>query len=390
MYDFDRIIDRKHTSSFKWDCNLDTFGTENVLPMWVADMDFKCPDALLDALRQRLDHGILGYTSRNEAYVNAITNWMHRRHNWDIDKNWITYCSPGVMPGICILISLLTEPGDEIVIQTPNYSSLMDAIKDKGRIMLDNPLLKTDEGYKIDFDYLNRLLKRAKMLLLCNPNNPTGTVWSKNDLEQLGNLCLENDVFVISDEVHCDLTRTGIKHTPFGSLSKAVSNISATCISPNKTFNVGGVLTSTFFISNEDVRNRYNRELSTWQIRLDNVFGRIAVEEVYSSSECERWLDALLEYLDGNVYYAVDRIKSTGKLEIICPDATYLLWIDFSSLGLSNDDLRRFLIYDAHIGLSDGLDFSPHCDQFMRMNVACPRAILEDGLNRLVHAINKL
>jgi len=386
MFDFDTVIDRRNTDSYKWDCNAETFGTEDVLPMWVADMDFACPPPLLDALEARIRHGILGYTSRSEGYEQAIISWLSRRHGWQVDRDWISYCPPGIMPSVCMLIGLLSQPNDRIIIQTPNYSSLMNAIKDSGRLMVENPLKFDGRSYAFDFDDLKTKSSNAKMLLLCNPNNPTGSVWSRDQLAELGDICAKNGVFVISDEVHCDLVYPGSRHTPFGALPGPSQEMSATCISPNKTFNVGGLLTSTIIIPNQILKERYEAELATQQIRLDNVFGRIAVETLYKEPLCEQWLEELLTYLEGNIDTAVARINVIPGLKTHKPQGTYLLWIDFSGLGLTDTALRRMLVHKAKLGLSDGLDFGSRFGQYMRMNIACPRQMLEEGLRRLEKA----
>ncbi len=391
MYNFDEIIPRHGTDSFKWDCTHEVFGRADILPMWVSDMDFRCPPPLLEALKKRIDHGILGYTSRSEGYVDAVTSWLARRFDWQVNRDWITYCSPGVLPAVHILIDILSQPDDKIMIQTPNYTALLDSIRDSQRLMVENPLVFDGEHYHIDFAGLKAKLDRnVKLLLLCSPNNPTGEVWQRDELMRLGEICAENGVFVISDEVHSDLTHKGRRHIPFGSLPENICEMSATCISPNKAFNVGGLLTSTIIIPNSMLKERYEAELGTLQIKLDNVFGRIAVEELYGNPECERWLEELLVYIGGNLDMAVRRINATGRLKTRRPGATYLLWIDFSGLNMTDTALRRFLVDKVGIGLSDGLGFGTRFGQFMRMNVGCPRAYLEEALDRLEKAIAEL
>lgn len=388
MYNFDTVVERKNTDSYKWDCTDEVFGRDDVLPLWVADMDFKCPKPLLDVLFERVEHGVLGYTSRTEGYFQAIMSWMERRHGWRMKREWISYCPPGIMPAVSVLINLLSDVGDSIIIQTPNYSSLIDAIIDNKRHMVENPLIFSDGRYNVDFDDLeSKISDRTKLLLLCNPNNPTGMVWRRDDLEKLGKICRDNGIFIISDEVHCDFIYGNNTHIPLGSVSSELEDISATCFSPNKTFNTGGLLTASIIIPNHKVREEYMAMLKTYQMRLDNVFGRIAVEKVYSDPGCEIWLDELLIYLENNIDFGVERINSIPGLWTVKPEGTYLLWVDFSGLGLDDTELRKLLIDDAGVGFSDGLEFGSSFGQFMRINTACTKATLKDALDRVGNAV---
>jgi cystathionine beta-lyase len=390
MYNFDAPVERKNTNSYKWDSTKEVFGRDDVLPLWVADMDFKCPQPLLDALGNRIEHGILGYTSRTEGYFEAIMSWMERRHGWKMEREWISYCPPGIMPAVSMLINQLSEEGDGIIIQTPNYTSLIDSIKDNNRRMIENPLVFRDGRYQVDFDDLEaKIDDRTKLLLLCNPNNPTGMVWIRHDLERLGKICKKYGIFIISDEVHCDFVYGSNKHIPLGSVSNEIGDISATCFSPNKTFNTGGLLTASIIIQNEKIRKDYMAQLGTYQMRLDNVFGRIAVEEVYSSPGCEQWLDELLIYIERNIDYGVKRINSIDGLWTVKPEGTYLLWVDFKELGLDDSELRKLLINEAGVGFSDGLEFGKDFGQFMRINTACSSALLVEALNKVESAVKK-
>lgn len=391
MYDFEHLVERRNTDSYKWDCNEEVFGRSDLLPLWVADMDFKCPQPLLEALSKRIEHGILGYTSRTEGYFESIISWMERRHGWRMEREWLLYCPPGIMPAVTMLINILSQPGDGIIIQTPNYSSLIDSILDNDRRMIENPLIFKNGRYKVDFEDLNAKIDQStKVLLLCNPNNPTGMVWKKDDLARLGHICRDRGIFIISDEVHCDFTYGDSYHIPLGSVSKEIAEISATCFSPNKTFNTGGLLTASIVIPNPNIREQYLSLLKTYQMRLDNVFGRIAVEEVYSNPECEKWLDDLLVYIEANLDYGVERINSIKGLMTTKPEGTYLLWVDFSGLGLDDTRLRELLVNEAKVGFSDGLEFGKDFGQFMRINTACTRATLAEALDRVESAINSI
>lgn len=391
-FDFDAPVNRRGSLSYKWDSSSRFMGEEEVIPMWVADMDFKCPKPMLDALQTRIEHGILGYTKRGDDYYDMIQNWLARRFNWKIKKEWISYCPPGVIPAVTILLNLLTVSEDPIIMHMPNYDALYGAVLDMGRKLIKCPLKLDKSGYHMDLELFEKLVvkHKVKVMVFCSPHNPTGRVWTKGELKQLGEICKKHGVFVISDEVHCDLVYEPNVHTPFGKLESMVQN-SATLMSPNKSFNVGGLMTATVIIPNAELMSRYKKVLGTWAMNLDTTFGTIAVETLYGNPECEAWLDAVVAYLKKNVEYVTEYVNKNIKgVQTRCPEGTYLMWLDFSQTGLKGDALNEFLIKKAHIDLSSGKEFDPENVTHMRMNVACSFATVKEAMERLKAAVDGL
>ncbi|HPF19130.1 MAG TPA: MalY/PatB family protein [Bacillota bacterium] len=389
-FDFDTPVNRKGTLSYKWDSQARNLGESDVLPMWVADMDFRCPQPMLDALQERIEHGVLGYTKRGDRYYEIMQNWFSRRFDWTVDTQWLCYCPPGVIPAVTILLDILTKPGDPVLMHMPNYDALYGAVKEMGRSLIRCPLLEDEDGFRIDFDLFEKLLReyKIKVMLFCSPHNPSGRVWTGEELEQTGALCARYGVTVISDEVHCDLVYKPHIHTPFGKI-KSMEQNSVTLMSPNKTFNVGGLMTASVIIPDPALMARYRKVLGTWAMNLDTTFGTIAVETLYRDPDCEAWLDAVVEYLRKNAEYATEWINTRiPGVRTRCPEGTYLLWLDFADTGLQGPELYEFLIRKAHLDLSEGSEFDPEDRTHMRMNLACPRATLREALGRLEAAVN--
>ena len=391
-FDFDAPVNRKNSLSYKWDSTERFMGEEDVLPMWVADMDFRCPPAMLEALQKRIDHGVLGYTKRSEAYFDIIQDWLKRRFQWSVEKEWIAYCPPGVIPALAILLDILTKPADPVLVHMPNYDALYGAVLDMGRKLIQCPLILDEDGYHIDFDLFEKLLieHKIKVMVFCSPHNPTGRVWTKQELNQVGEICRKYGVSVISDEVHCDLVYEPNVHTPFGMID-SVSQQSVTLMSPNKSFNVGGLMTASVIIPNADLMARYKKVLGTWAMNLDTTFGTIAVESLYGNPECEAWLGEVVAYLKKNVEYVTAYVNKNIKgVQTLCPEGTYLMWLDFSQTGLRGEALKEFLVKKAHLDLSDGKEFDPRNSTHMRMNVACSFATVQEAMRRLQAAVDQL
>ena len=387
-YNFDKIIDRDNTASVKFDLRKEVFGKEDILPMWVADMDFETPDFIIHALKKRLEHPILGYSYRPDSYFQSIINWVKRRHQWIIKKEWISF-SPGIVPAINMAIMAYTEPGDKIIVQPPVYHPFFSAIKNNNRIQVDNPLKLQYGRYFIDFKDLKAKLKDAKMILLSNPHNPGGSVWTKEELQTLGELCVENDVLIMADEIHSDLVFKPAKYVPMALVSPEIANQTVTFIAPSKTFNMAGLATSSVIISNQSLKEEFDRILDTIHIGMGNIFGTVASEAAYNHGD--EWLDELLEYLSKNMDYVEQFITEyIPEIKVIRPEGTYLMWLDCSGLNLNNKDLKDFMIQDAGLGFNDGRMFGTGGDQFMRMNVACPKITIEQALIKLKEAILSL
>lgn len=381
-YDFDKTIDRRATNSYKWDS-----APEGVLPMWVADMDFRTAPAIIDALQKRVAHGIFGYTRVPDAYYDAVTSWFSRRHGWDIDREWIIYTS-GVVPAVSAVIKALTVPGDKVMVQTPVYNCFFSSIRNNGCEIVSNPLRRTADTYKMDFDALERCAAdpRAKVMLLCNPHNPAGRVWTPDELTRLGNICLRNGVTVVADEIHCELVYQGFKYTPFASLSDAFLHRSVTCVSPSKAFNIAGLQIANIVAFDNDLRSRIDKAININEVCDVNPFGVAATIAAYN--EGEEWLNQLVDYLHGN-YEAMAEFcrRELAEFPITRLEGTYLVWMDCSSLGMSSDALEHALLDDARLWLNAGTMYGAEGEGYMRWNIACPRSVMLDGLNRFLNFV---
>lgn len=381
-YDFDKTIDRRATNSYKWDS-----APEGVLPMWVADMDFRTAPAIIDALQKRVAHGIFGYTRVPDAYYDAVTSWFSRRHGWDIDREWIIYTS-GVVPAVSAVIKALTVPGDKVIVQTPVYNCFFSSIRNNGCEIVSNPLRRTVDNYEMDFDALERCAAdpRAKVMLLCNPHNPAGRVWTPDELTRLGNICLRNGVTVVADEIHCELVYQGFKYTPFASLSDAFLHRSVTCVSPSKAFNIAGLQIANIVAFDNDLRSRIDKAININEVCDVNPFGVAATIAAYN--EGEEWLNQLVDYLHGN-YEAMAEFcrRELPEFPITRLEGTYLVWMDCSSLGMPSDALEHALLDDARLWLNAGTMYGAEGEGYMRWNIACPRSVMLDGLNRFLNFV---
>lgn len=381
-YDFDKTIDRRATNSYKWDS-----APEGVLPMWVADMDFRTASAIIDALQKRVAHGIFGYTRVPDAYYDAVTSWFSRRHGWDIDREWIIYTS-GVVPAVSAVIKALTVPGDKVIVQTPVYNCFFSSIRNNGCEIVSNPLRRTADTYEMDFDALERCAAdpRAKVMLLCNPHNPAGRVWTPDELTRLGNICLRNGVTVVADEIHCELVYQGFKYTPFASLSDAFLHRSVTCVSPSKAFNIAGLQIANIVAFDNDLRSRIDKAININEVCDVNPFGVAATIAAYN--EGEEWLNQLVDYLHGN-YEAMAEFcrRELPEFPITRLEGTYLVWMDCSSLGMPSDALEHVLLDDARLWLNAGTMYGAKGEGYMRWNIACPRSVMLDGLNRFLNFV---
>lgn len=381
-YDFDKTTDRRATNSYKWDS-----APEGVLPMWVADMDFRTAPAIIDALQKRVAHGIFGYTRVPDAYYDVVTSWFSRRHGWDIDREWIIYTS-GVVPAVSAVIKALTVPGDKVIVQTPVYNCFFSSIRNNGCEIVSNPLRRTADTYEMDFDNLERCAAdpRAKVMLLCNPHNPAGRVWTPDELTRLGNICLRNGVTVVADEIHCELVYQGFKYTPFASLSDAFLHRSVTCVSPSKAFNIAGLQIANIVAFDNDLRRRIDKAININEVCDVNPFGVAATIAAYN--EGEEWLNQLVDYLHGN-YEAMAEFcrRELPEFPIARLEGTYLVWMDCSSLGMPSDALEHALLDDARLWLNAGTMYGAEGEGYMRWNIACPRSVMLDGLNRFLNFV---
>ncbi len=381
-YDFDEIVPREGTNCIKYDALERFFGSNYVLPLWVADMDFRTPDFIVDAIKKRAEHEIYGYTFRGDSYYNSIIGWMERRHNWEIQKEWISF-SPGVVAGLTFGIEAFSKAGDGVVVQPPVYFPFFDCVKGTKRKLIENPLKIENGRYTFDFEDLKaKIDKKTKLLLLCNPQNPGGTVFSKEELTELATICLENKIMIISDEIHSDLIFDGHKHIPFASLSEEIAQNCMITMAPSKTFNVAGFSSSLVIIPNKTKFARYERTIAVAHLYMGNIFGSIAMEAAYTHGD--EWLDQMMAYLQEN-YKLLENFFNTRlpKVKVMKPEATYLIWLDFREYGMKNAELMKFTIENAKVGLNDGGRFGTGGDGWLRINIGCPRSVLTKALERL-------
>ena len=388
-YDFDTVIERRGTGSIKWDFTEKIFSAKDILPMWVADMDFRSPEPIIEALKKVAEHGIFGYSGVPESYCNAVISWMKTHHDWEIDKEWLVY-SHGVVPALHMLVTTFTEPGDQVILQTPVYYPFFDTVKYHNREVLDNPLQLNGSQYVMDLaDLEQKITSRTKMIILCSPQNPISRVWNKDELTRLGEMCLAHNILVISDEIHGDLIYTGYKHLPFASISTDFAGNCITCTAASKTFNLPGLQTSNIVISNPDLRKRFKETVRNAGLGSPNLFGIAATEAAYKHGRA--WLSQLLGYLQGNIDFMSDFIahKIPG-LKMIQPQGTYLLWLDFRGCGIDDVKLSNFVREHARVGLEPGFIFGCKENGFERMNIACPRSVLEEGLRRIEQAVIRM
>ena len=385
-YDFDTIVDRKGTNSVKYDLSGKLFGNEELLPMWVADMDFHVAGFILDAITERLKHPILGYTFRSGSFSESVASWLERRHGWKVSTHAIGF-SPGIVPALNMAVMEYTNPGDRVVVQPPVYFPFFSAISNHGRELVYNQLVKKDERYEMDLDHLEDLfMEGVKLFFLCNPHNPVGRAWTKEELEQLAALCVKYKVMVISDEIHSDLLLFGCRHIPFASLGEEIADLTLTCMSPSKTFNLAGLYTSVVIATNAGIKKRYEKILDMLHVGGDNILGQVALEAAYTGGD--EWLGQLLAYLEKNYQDFCSVLNdAVPELRISPLEATYLVWLDFSFLKLDDEELKNFIIHKAGLGLNDGPMFGPGGSQHQRLNLACPGKILMEGAGRLVAAI---
>ena len=385
-FDFDQLIERKGSSCIKYDGLQKFLGAGDVLPMWVADMDFLTPQYITDAIIKRAGHGVFGYPLREETYFTSLMGWLERRHQWEVERDWILF-SPGVVPAVNMAVLAYTQPGDKIIVQPPVYFPFFTAVTDHKRTLVYNNLVMRDGRLCMDFDNLEELAADgAKMLILSNPHNPGGSVWTCEELTRMAEICLKYDVLIISDEIHCDLVYKPYKHTPVAGLSSEISMITLTTVAPSKTFNLSGLSTSSVIIENDSLRRKFNATLEHLHIVGGNIFGNIASEEAYFHGDI--YVDELMEYLAGNVETLVKYVAEFLPLiKVIRPESTFLVWLDCKAMELSDKDLNAFFLEKARVGFNPGAMFGPGGEGYMRMNIGCPRSTLLRGLMQIKEAL---
>lgn len=385
-YNFDQTINRKNTSSLKWDFVEERYGAKDLLPMWVADMDFVSPDEVTNALVKRAQHPVYGYTSTTDSVYNSVINWMKNQYHWSIQKEAIAF-SAGVVSGFTATILALSDPGDKVLIHTPVYTPFFDTIKNNDRELLQSPLSYVDETMQINFeDFEEQLKQGVKIFLFCSPHNPGGKVWSKEDLIRIGELCLKYNVIVLSDEIHADLCLPGYTHYPIASLSPELAQITVTFMAPSKTFNVAGIQASLIITENQKLLNK----IQTTQHKIGfhglNLFAIEVIQASYNHGKA--WLEELIQYLQQHVETVKSFIKNElPEVKVIVPEASYLVWLDCRSLGYSDEELKSRLIERGKIAISQGMMYGPGGEGFIRLNIGCTTDTLQEGLKRIKQAL---
>lgn len=385
-YHFDTIIRRENTCSVKYDLRDKYFGRADVLPLWVADMDFATPDFIRQAVIKRAEQAIYGYSVRPEEFQKSICAWMKKKHNWEIDANWICF-SPGIVPALNMSVLAYTNPGDKILIQPPVYFPFFGAVKDHGRTLTENVLRNEKGSYGIDFADFEQKASESKVFILCHPHNPVGRMWNEHELERMLKICRDNNTLILSDEIHSDIILSGKAHIPLLSLEGSHENTLA-MYAPSKTFNLAGLSTSFLVIPDKRLREGYEKTLNNLHLSMGNIFGAEALIAAYRDGE--QWLNELLTYLRGNLSFLEDFIqKYIPEIKVTIPEATYLVWLDFRELGWKDEDIKNFLINEAGIGLNHGPVFGKGGEGFQRMNIALPKSRLTEALQQLRMAVDR-
>jgi cystathionine beta-lyase len=389
IYDFDKLIDRKDSFSLKWSkAALQKFfekDDDDLLPLWVADMDFECPKPVVDAIKKEAEGSIYGYNWHDTPkYHDAVTGWMARRHQWEVDPKWIVY-SPGIVPAINMMIQTFSNIGDKIIVQPPVYYPFFGAVTENGRKLSLNQLHYENQKYTFDYEDFEEKAKDplTKIFILCSPHNPIGRVWTREELKKLGDICLEHDIMIIADEIHHDLILPGNSHTLFSTISEEYEQKSIICTAPSKTFNLAGLQISNIIIPNEKLRQSFIHTIAYKNgIGIPNSFGIVAMIAAYK--EGEEWLEQVLNYVDLNFQFLKEFVENNlPGLKYIKPEGTYLAWLDFNYLGLNDKELKKLILNKAHVALDEGKLFGPGGEGFQRINVACPKLILEESMQRI-------
>lgn len=387
MMDFQNVIDRNQTNSMKWDFYPDVYGAGDLWPMWVADMDFQAPKPVLDAMHEVINHGVFGYHRRPKSLFDATTSWLEHRFNWSISDEQIVF-TPGVVPAISHIIQTFTKKEDGIIIQPPVYFPFYALVQNNERTLLRNPLQETKNGFTMDFEDLEEKMKEAEMMILCSPHNPIGRVWTQEELTRLAELAEKHEVLVVSDEIHADIILDG-KHTPLSKAAEGKNVETMTCLAPSKTFNLASLQLSYVVFENNESKKAYEKHLQQEFVGINNPLATVAAESAYRHGE--EWLEQMLEYVRANVEHVKQYVESEmPEIKVVKPEGTYLIWIDMRGLNMENKELEQWLRRDAKLALSDGPNFGKEGGGFVRMNAACPRETIEEGLRRLKEAYDRL
>ena len=389
IYDFNAPIDRRGTHCVKFDALKDMYGRDDLLSLWVADMDFATPDFIIDALKRRLDHPVLGYPVQYDGYWQSVVDWIYNHHGWQVQREWMRYI-PGIVKGIGMVVNVFTQPGDKIIIQPPVYRPFRLVPEHNGREIVMNPLRREGDSYTMDFEQLEQVIDdKCRILILANPHNPIGITWDKATLARLADIAVKHNLIVISDEIHCDMALYGNKHIPFASVSENAARCSITFGAPSKTFNIAGIVSSYAIVPDEALREKFFAWLTANEMDMATIFAMVATEAAFS--EGEEWRQQMLSHIESNIDFVDEYLKANiPEVRAIKPQASYLVWLDFSALGLEHEKLIDMLVNDAHLAMNDGAMFGIGGEQHTRLNVGTQRAVLEQAMSQLKEAIDKL
>jgi cystathionine beta-lyase len=389
MWNFDEPAVREGTNCIKYDRREETFGVKNVIPMWVADMDFNTPDFIVESLQKRLNHEIFGYSFRPEEYYTSIINWIKCRHGWSVEKDWISFC-PGIVPALNFCTLAFTQAGDNIIVQPPVYFPFFSAAESHGRNLIYNKLIESEGKWVMDYNSLiNGIDNKTKMIIISNPHNPVGRVWLPEELDTLADICLKNNILIISDEIHCDLALPGYTHTPLASLSEKIAANTITLIAPSKTFNLAGLSTSSVIIPDPLLRKTFNRIIDNLHVGGGNIFGTEASIAAYTNGHM--WLDALLDYIDQNIEFVKEYCREMiPEIIPVQPEATYMIWLDCRKFGMTGKELQNFFVTKAGVGMNEGSTFGPGGEGFMRMNIGATHQTVKRALEQIEKAVTSI
>ena len=386
-YNFDELIDRRNTGAVKTDLCKKMFGTDDLIPLWVADMDFRTPDFIIDAINNRCKHPILGYTVPDEEYFNSIIRWIDARHGWKLERNWLGFL-PGIVPGLAFAVNALTQTGDQIIIQPPVYPPFIHVPSKNGRELIYNPLKVVEGRFEMDLKDLEyKITDRTRMFILCNPHNPGGRTWDADTLIKVAEICHKHGVLVVSDEIHSDMALPGNVHTPFASVSELAEQNSITYMAPSKTFNMAGLVSSSYIIPNSEIRKKFSDFMDNSELANGNIFAYVAAQAAYEKGT--EWLSEMISYIQGNVDYIVEFLeKNVPQIKPMIPQASFLIWLDCAGLEMNSHQLQDFMVKEARLGLNKGTTFGPGGEQHLRLNIGCSREVLKQAMEQLKSAIN--
>lgn len=389
-YDFDKVIDRTGTNAVKLEALQRLYGRTDLLPLWVADMDFETPSFITEALRQRLEHSLFGYTEMPDNYWAVVADWIDSHHNWKVEQEWLTYI-PGIVKGIGMVVNFFVKEDEKVIIQPPVYHPFRLAPQGNGRQVVYNPLREEADGtYSMDFENLEQVAdEKCRVLLLSNPHNPGGVVWNRETLVRLADFCYKHHILVVSDEIHCDMALWGNRHIPFASVSAEAAACSITFGAPSKTFNIAGIVSSYAIVPNEEIRRPFYRWLEANELNEPTLFAPIATLAAFSQGEA--WRQEMLHYIEGNIRLVMEFcMVHVPQIKPLCPQASFLVWLDCRKLGLNHEQLVNLFVDRAHLALNDGEMFGTGGEGFMRMNVASPRSVIRQALEQLAEAVRTL